>query len=315
MSYAASGSGDIDTLRTDVAVASLRDALKDGWSVLALAAGIADALVDQTGIGALGGATYDAAGNYLHNTGGYVNISQGKTVTATPAGGGGGNPASWIVDGTTTGTGGGANGGTMVSFAWGATLDIDLGIAAIPARLVLHQCSNAYATAIAFYYSDNGSAWTQATTASGGIGNVNTWDFTGLTSHRYWRVRETAHQDSGPGSWFLPELQLFSLNAAADVATVSAAYTAEAVTSSVRVVALHQAIDATTIGTDCLLDVSADGGTNWTTVALADLGKYDGTTRIIGALAAVTAGTSLKWRWRTANGKTQYLHAIYLQWR
>lgn len=97
----------------------------------------------------------------------------------------------------------------------------------------------------------------------------------------------------------------------------SQAQTAEATPSQARIVLFEQDVDAITINTHLMADVSRDGGTTWTQIALADLGDYESGKRILAGTVDISAqpsGTSMKYRLRTANNKDLKLHGVALAW-
>lgn len=312
----------LDTLRTDLAVETLRNVLKDGWGPLALLSGIADAFTDQTGVSALGGATYDASGHYLHNTGGTSLIAQATGTAIGTATGGSGLAAAF--DGSLTGatTGGtaiaasnlgyigkdyGSAGAYTVSKAevFGSTdYGLDGGGNGTMTLTLLGSDTNNPATATAF------GTWTGADSSDA---TMRTITASSPAACRYWWVK--AQVASAGGSIYFNEVRFYQTVAPANVSAVGAAQVPAAAVTEVRIVALWEPVDSCTLGTDCLVDVSADGGVTWSAVTLSDLGKYDATTRIIGGLAAVASGSSVQWRWRTANAKTQRLHGVWEQWR
>jgi hypothetical protein len=78
-------------------------------------------------------------------------------------------------------------------------------------------------------------------------------------------------------------------------------------------------VDAATAGTDYALDFSRDNGTTWTTATLTELFTAPGSIRVCETnlvdVSAQPSGTSLRWRFRTGNGKMVELHDALLYWQ
>lgn len=313
---------DLDTMRADLAAEVLRNIVKDGWTLLDMAAGVADAFSDQTGIAALGGAT--AAVNYLHNPG-----SGAYVQAASPAGDarhfevGGAKAQGFVVitaDQITK-----VRLGFYTAPAAGITWDIriETDAAGAPSGVLAHPnaikagctAANPGAANVQQEFALNG-AWTPtiATVYWLVIRNVsaqaiNVWAYT--ASDTYPNGAAYSSDAALTGDFYFGVYQVAT---PANVAVVSTAFAPDAAVSQLRVVALWQPVDSATMDVDCLIDLSADGGVTWVPVALDDLGKYDAATRVIGGTVAA-AGSSIKWRWRTANAKTQRLRGVWLQWR
>jgi hypothetical protein len=103
-----------------------------------------------------------------------------------------------------------------------------------------------------------------------------------------------------------------------NVTVVSTATAAVAQPVEMRAVLLHEPVDTVTLNTDVVFEVSRDGGTTWSTATLANQGPFDAVTFIRSAAIDVSgqpAGSSVKWRVRTLNAKSQRFHGVWLQWR
>ncbi|MEW5726635.1 MAG: hypothetical protein AB1918_02305, partial [Pseudomonadota bacterium] len=168
------------------------------------------------------------------------------------------------------------------------------------------------------------------------------WNAVG--AHRYWRLRTTdalendghaaatwavEYSDNG-SDWVVAALLNVSdvnsqmremrILAPIDMTLVSAqAVPARSVPSEARLLLLHEAIDAVTLNTDLVAEVSRDDGTTWTAAPLVDLGPFatSGSIRILGGIADLSAqpsGTAMRWRVRTFNATEQRLHGASLRW-
>ena len=89
--------------------------------------------------------------------------------------------------------------------------------------------------------------------------------------------------------------------------------------SNVRPVMLYEPIDATTLNTDLILEVSRDSGTTWTAATLETYAVFSGAVVILVAdevsLTSQPAGTTVTYRVRTLNAKDIHIQGVYLQWR
>lgn len=297
---------DLDALRVDVAVAALRDVVKDGWSVLGLSTGMVDALADQTGIASLGGATYDGSAKTVGNPGGLSgNLAAGVTVAASGTAAG---AASDIVNGDTSTT------SFYLTSGVGQYVTLDLGAAYAVTQVTYYGNGGDNPQAAKLRYSDDGSAWTDGPSISiANAAGAQSFTWASVGAHRYWRFQTTAAAYSGP-HYAIRELQLYGTLTPVAATVVSNAFALGFQPSQARIVAPME-LGAGVLGTNGLLDLSRDGST-WAAVTLSDLGKFDANTRIVGGLvnlAGQPAGSSIYWRWRTTAGVAQALHGAWVQ--
>ena len=137
--------------------------------------------------------------------------------------------------------------------------------------------------------------------------------FTNTTAYRYYRLLGT----QGSGRMGAREIEMFEDAAVVNMTLQSVAFAAEAVPSTIEVLALWKDIDAATINTDFTFEVSRDGGTTYTTATLTDEGEFSTGVDILRASVTVTgqpSGTSIKYRAKTLNLKEQQLPGIALGW-
>lgn len=171
---------------------------------------------------------------------------------------------------------------------------------------------------IAVDYSDNGSAWTQADTVSPiANGLLQNFDIANGGTHRWWRIRALQDTADPNAAWSVFELQMNEPSPTSDLTLLSNAFTAQVQPDSVDIAILWDEIDPATLNTDILVDVSRDGGTTFTLGTLANRGNYSPAREILTATVDVSgqpAGTSMKWRIRTANLKSQRFHGVGLTW-
>lgn len=308
-------------LEKNLAIATLRQQIDAGWTVLKMVDGIADEFEDETGVDTATSTneTYDSTGDYYSNPETYTGLSANIATLAMAISSGpnvdGTGPLSGAFDGNTS-TLWRSNGTTN---SW---IGQDFTTAKNIRRAYFNQGfsgnSGHGSSSVDLQSSDDAATWTTRY-AGTGLGINETWctlDSTYTGSHRYWRILAP----SVPSNWRVQELQMMEgqYSASANLTLVSQSFTADSVPTEARIVALHQAIDATTLNTDCTVEISRDGGTTWTTGTLVNEGAFDATTNIFSATVDISAqpsGTSMKWRFKTLNNKEQRLHGVWMQWR
>lgn len=311
---------DLATLRNDFAAEVLRNIVKDGWSVLNLSAGIADALVDQAGISNLGGATYDGTGHSLGNPAAYVlytptGAAYGDTVGYnSPATAFDGNvvnraQTSCACAFASTGYVGKAfSSAQSISQVkvWSSN-NCGFGDGSTPGtvNIYIYGKSTAPASGTDGVLIGSSGAFTDTVT-----GTVKTINCSGGSYQYVWAYIVNTRTVVA-----ISQVQFFTSAAPPSITTQSIAFVPAAPVSSVRLVSLWQPVDVSSLGIDCLMDATANGGTNWSGIALSDLGKFDASTRIIGGMVNVTPGSLVAWRWRTANAKSQLLKGVFVQWK
>jgi hypothetical protein len=167
-------------------------------------------------------------------------------------------------------------------------------------------------------YSDNGSAWTTATTISPVTASwsVQTFTLSDYGAHQYWRLRAGVNVASY--RWSVAEIQMMEANAYQNMTLISAAFTASATPTRARIAVQAKPIDSITINTDLIAYVSRDGGTTFTAATLAaETSLVDGTTLYVHDgldISAQPSGTSMKWKIVTANNKNLEINGVGLRW-
>jgi hypothetical protein len=301
-------------LERNLAVNTLRDQVDTGWSILKMVDGIADEFEDETGIGTNVSGIYDSTGDYYHNFSNTyaTDATSGQTITSNAPSHS--NLYNLIDDSTGTTCGSGA-------IPIGTYIQIQFSAAKHIRRITMQAGASGYAwQGGKLQWSDNGSTWTDVGNfAPVNDANKQTFDFAPSGAHIYWRITSTNYPHGGSGyGMHLAEIEMIEMSAPASITLVSQAFTATTTPVEARLVLLHQPVDSTTLGTDCTIEVSRNGGTTWTAGTLSNDGAFDGSTNILSATIDLTAqptGTAMKWRFKTFNAKNQRLHGVWLQWR
>jgi hypothetical protein len=87
-----------------------------------------------------------------------------------------------------------------------------------------------------------------------------------------------------------------------------------ATASNAEIAVLYLAVDSSTLNTDFTVEVSANGGTNYTTVSVSDIANdVSGYKCLYGTATGMTAGTSFLYRVKTLNNKQQKVRGVF--WR
>ncbi|MBF0334120.1 MAG: discoidin domain-containing protein, partial [Alphaproteobacteria bacterium] len=191
---------------------------------------------------------------------------------------------------------------------------VDLGTATTVAtlRLIGRSTGGYLAKNFRLEHSADGATWTVALTAQ--MTNNTAWQEWTIapTSARHWRlyILDTWGY-IGLGE---VELLLGTGGAVAFTAT-SAAFAADTVPITARLVLRHQPIGTVVLGTDLIVEASRDNGATWTAgppVRQATIAGVDVLTADI-PLSGQPSGLSMRWRVRTT-AVEQRLHAISMQW-
>ena len=100
---------------------------------------------------------------------------------------------------------------------------------------------------------------------------------------------------------------------------VSNAFTASSAPSTSRIVVFQENVASITLNTDIVASVSRNGGSNFTTITLADSGYVVGASgqRILTGTATISgqpSGTSMRWKLALANNAMK-IHGVSLQWK
>lgn len=129
----------------------------------------------------------------------------------------------------------------------------------------------------------------------------------------------TGGNPNDTNTWFYEvEFQIVTSTPAPDMTLQSAPMALSAAPVSTTIDVVWNAIDAAAMGTDCVVEISRNGGTNWTAVTMASQGAWTTDTQytLYRGSATVTSqpsGTSLRWRIRTLNNKQQRIKSVSIQ--
>jgi Protein of unknown function (DUF2793) len=177
-------------------------------------------------------------------------------------------------------------------------------------------------TIMAIQYSDDNSSWTTVsgaqtthTITGGNANNSNTTEFADNGAHRYWRLLYSSGA-TGSGAWMC-DLNMYETATVSSLTVKSAALTAAAAPTSMKVVARSKHVDAITLNTDLIVAVSRDGGTTFNNATMND--RFTANALHVLESDAVNvsgqpSGTAVKWRLTTTNNKQVEIHDIYVYW-
>jgi hypothetical protein len=171
-------------------------------------------------------------------------------------------------------------------------------------------------TAQGLYYSTDGSSWTILGAKFAANTVPTNTSRTGSVSARYVAIIQDA-------TLYTVTISATDLNAyespTQGLTVRSESFTASAAPTGMKGVIRVKEVDAATAGTDYALDFSRDNGTTWTTATLTELYTAPGSIRVVETnlvdVSGQPSGTSLRWRFRTGNGKMVELHDALLYWQ
>lgn len=255
--------------------------------------------------------TYDAAGDYYHNPGGYTaDLTTGKTASSVPVAG---TPASAIDD----------NAGTKWSSGVAITLNTDRFIVDFGAGTeqditkITYKAPASYAlTQGTLQWSADGSTWnTSATFAPANSTAVQEFTFAATgTNRRYWSVLASGYAYGGAVYGFqIEELEMMVTQASANMTLVSNAVAMASEPSDVSLYFNVRDVDPVTNGVDRKIYASIDNGATWAeSSSYTVVGSWGSDDKLIRADVNVAsqAGTSLKWKLETLNAKEQQVNQV-----
>lgn len=302
-------------LASDMRLAFLKLAELDG-DRLNMAAGIADAYADESDVdtAASSGQTYDAGGDYYTNPGGETRIA-GATPTA-PQGGTAANinddnPATTAVTGALPDL-------SAASLKDRIYWKLDLGSAKTVTKIEAKQLKQTSSSrSMILCYSTDDTTYTQLGSTISVTSSPADFANTGSVSARYVAVAQGAYNASTETNT-IGDLNAYEIADPADMTLVSEAFTAAAAPDTARVHVQVTEVDAVTVNTDLMVDVSRDDGSTWETAVLALAASLaDGTKAYEDTavdLSGQPSGTDLRYRVRTDNAKEVRIHGAVLQW-
>lgn len=236
-----------------------------------------------------------------------VSTSGNAIVSSTSSG-----SAAQTADGITTGANGWVSGesGAGVSGVSYAGQNFGGGVTKRVRQMVLYQGYNGDSTysitSALIQYSDNGTAWTTAATVSlTATLAAQTVTCSDVGTHQYWRL--LANSAAGAANrWGVTELQMMEYSLANNMTAVTTTQTADASVSSGRVLLEFDNSATPTLNTDLTVEVTCNGGTNWTAATLSSVTANSQGGRSVAETAdtACTSGTSFAARIKTLNNKT-----------
>jgi len=165
--------------------------------------------------------------------------------------------------------------------------------------------------------SDEGSAWAviQSYNQTGWTNyEKRTFTFSAPQTYRYFRLNGSSQSGARLG---IDELEFLGGVGPDPMALVSNAFAAVAEPVSARAVVLVEPIDAVTLNTDLVCEISRDDGTSWAAGTLAQETTM-AAVLVLGTgeidLTGQPSGTDMRIRLRTPNGDAVKVHGWAVQW-
>lgn len=159
-------------------------------------------------------------------------------------------------------------------------------------------------------YSTDGSTWTRLGSTIAVTTTPTTFSQTGSVTARYVGLAVAAATNYGTATVTLQDLNGYvtPLN---NMTLVSTTQTADATVSNGRVLAEIDPIDSITLNTDLTVEVTCNGGTNWSIATLSSIGKGQSGRTVIETIdTACTLGTSFTARIKTLNNKNVNIYKL-----
>ena len=327
---------DTSTIENDIAVLGFKVATADSLAKYNLVDQVIDEFVDSSGIDAGASTNETLSGGYYSGSGSDIDTHFGitssmLTLWANKSGSSyqfynHANAASGVTDGNLTG------GGFSVYSApidAGSYVRIDLGSGneqAFTKWRVYHNAGGSAQTFWKIQWSTDNSSWNDVASAlgvgaTGSAGDYQQWTWSSVGAKRYWRMYQTADQDSNSTSWHT-EIRVYPGISYENLTLQSVATTAEAApTTGDMVMLIEDGAGTATINTDVKGYVSRDGGSNWTQGTLVSEGSWGSSKKILTFhnldISGQPSGTSMKYKITTHNqavGKQTRIHAVSLAW-
>lgn len=312
---------DLDALRIDFASEVLRNVVKDGWSVLQMATGMADAFTDATGIASLGAATYDGTNKLIYNVGtgatSYANAGgQGaRTGSITVTASGWTGTLAEAVDGA---QGVVANGpmpptsvaGGYIRFFFGA------GAAKVINEVQVDINNGELGTYKWQGSNSSGGPWTDLCAARSpnlATNGTDTWSLSNSVGYDYYQMIGVSGTSAGNRHTEF-RFKITPYVAPPAVTVISAAWPMSFTPKQIRVCTLID-LGGGSMGADCNMSVGRDGA-NWAYPVMSNQGKFDASTNIwtgVADVSAQPASSNVYWRMTTSANYTVKNKGVWLQ--
>ena len=179
--------------------------------------------------------------------------------------------------------------------------------------------SQAYTpSAWTFQGSNNDTDWTTLDTQSGissgwTIGVPREFIGSNSTAYRYYRINFTAFND---GTYLIiGEVEFKNTPITNNMTVVTTAQTSDASVSTARALVEYNPVDSIALNTDLTVDLSCNGGTNWTAGTLSLVTAYSQTNRSVAETntTSCTSGTSFQARVKSLNNKSVQVYGTTIQ--
>lgn len=162
--------------------------------------------------------------------------------------------------------------------------------------------------------------FTDTSNESAGREFLNTKDRTSLFT-RCWLVLQ--HAGAGTKTFVISEIEAYAPDIPQSMTLTSIALVSPTAISKMRMTAFIELIEPITLNTDLTCEVSANNGSNWTQLTLADESVAPlpgGSTtsmwrRLSAPFTTVTGGTVPRFRWKTFNSKMPRIHSSRVNWK
>ena len=317
-------SGATTAEKSNIMLNSFRIAEQGALTTMGMVDGVSDVFTDETGVntGTSTDETYNAAGDYYENVGAYsAALIPTMTSNSAPSGTASASSeysatyAAWKAFDNTVGS----PWETSVANTGWLQYDFGVGNGVVVTKYDITTHNGVgYSPYTWTFEGWNGSGWDVLDTQTAYVTLASTlysFPIANTTSYEKYRVNVTATQNAA-NDVNIQQLQFYASSAAANSVIVSDTFTALSQPDTAFVAVWHEDVDSVTLNTDFTIEVSRDAGTTWTagTTALAATLSADKIITCSIDISAQPAGTSMRWRAKFLNTKSQRLRGVSMQW-
>jgi len=309
-------------LESNIALNAFRIAVNGALSVQNMVDGFVDEYVDETGVDLVNSVNpvYDAVANSYITPTPLVNAIPAMTSNTTPSGivsASSANTLSLIYTGVTD-TGG------MVFASGNITgwFKYEFPVSKVITSYNIKSSGSLIRNPKDWTFEGwDGAAWivldTQVGQQFATTSSTLSYAIANTTSYIAYRINITAN--NGDVTWMqFSKIEMLVDRITTNVSLISNPVTAVTQPTTGNIIVFEEDVDAVTLNTDLIASISRDGGTTYTNVALTDKGNYQSGKRILQGSVGIStqpAGTSMKYKIDTANGKNLNLHGVSLGWK
>ena len=317
-------SGASDGERANIMLNAFRISVNGGLTVQNMADGVVDEFEDETGVDTVTSAneTYDASGDFYWNPLGVGSqIAQGTGTAIGDMTATGGLAAAFDSNTSQATTAGASKAATTNAYIG---KDYSAAAQSISQVKVYSSTNSDFTSGVGAVTltlrGKNGSppsAYNDGTSL-GSVVHTNTSSQNILTiasdNDGPWDYAWVSMEYGSSISLYMCEVEFYNATPPSNMTLVSEASAALAQPDTGYITLWQEDVDSATINTDLTVEVSRDGGVTWDLITLAAEATLASGRVLAGSVTLTSTGTSMKYRIKTLNAKSQKIHAVGLEW-